>query len=432
MLRDLYDHIQQTPIIDTHEHLASEDEHVNSSPDVLQTLFEFYPASDLQTAGASQDAVTTALDGNNPDVEARWRGIKDAWELIQYTGYGEGVRLLAKHIYGIETLTLDTIVGAEEINQNLYQDGERLKLLKHVANLDHVQIDNFEWQCEPDWAGADFFLYDLSWVNFCRGELKLEALHGETQVEVTDMSTLRQAMEALFAKYGPPAIAVKAQHAYDRTLKWESPDETRVASTLQSILKGDTLSIEERLPLGNWCWEQGIQLAGQHNLPFKIHTGYLAGNDSYVDPDRVRAVHFSELFHKYPDVKFVLMHTAYPWTGEILTLAKHFPNVYIDMCWAWSINPYDMVQFIRRAIHSVPLNKIFLFGGDTRWATAVVAYAIQARHYFYKALEQEVSDGFLTEQEAVKIASRFMQVNQRAVFDIEGTRDHIQGIIEQS
>ena len=419
MLKDLYNNIQETPIIDTHEHLASEDEHVNDSPDVLQTLFDFYPSSDLESAGATREQVQSALDSKNPDIEARWDGVKNAWELIQYTGYGEGVRLLAKHIYGIEEITLDAIIGANDINKTLYQSGERLRLLRDVANLDHVQIDDFIWSCEPDESGVDFFLYDLSWVNFSRGDLKLEELNQETNITVTDLKTLREAMTALFAKYGETAIAVKSQHAYNRTLKWESPDDTQVTNTLKTILNGDTPSPSDKLALGNWGWEQGIQLAGEYNLPFKIHTGYLAGNDNYIDPDRVRAIHFAELFHKYPNVKFVLMHTAYPWTGEILSLAKHFPNVYIDMCWAWSINPYDMVQFVRSAIHSVPLNKIFVFGGDTRWAPAVVAYAIQARHYFYKALELEVEDGYLTEDDAIKIATRFMQDNQRAVFEFQ-------------
>lgn len=428
MLKDLYDFIQDTPLIDTHEHLASEDEYVNNGPDVLNTLFSFYPASDLHSAGAPRSAVDSALDFSNPDVEARWHGVKDAWELCKLTGYGEAVRLMAQHIYGFDELTLDHIINAEATNQELRQPGERLRLLKDVANLDHVQIDDFEWACLPDRSGIEFFLYDLSWVHFCRADIQPEQLHAETGVTVTDLKSLREAMEALFAKYGPTAIAVKAQHAYDRTLKWSPPDVSSAESTLKNKLRGDTPSLVDNLELGNWGWEQGIQLAEAYNLPFKIHTGYLAGNDRYGDPDRVRAVHFARLFLKYPNVKFVLMHTAYPWTGEILSLAKHFPNVYLDMCWAWSINPLHSTQFIREAIHSVPLNKIFLFGGDTQWATQVVAYAMQARHGFYTALEQEVSDGYLTESKAIFIASRFMVDNQRACFDIEGTRANVAGV----
>lgn len=422
MLKDLYDMIQQTALIDTHEHLASEEEYVNNGPDVLRELFEFYPASDLRSAGASAEAVARVLDSTDADVEARWDGVKDAWTLCQYTGYGEGTRLLAKHVYGIDEINLDAIIAAGDMNKQYRQAGQRLHLLKNVANLDHVQIDNFTWDCVPDAAGVDFFLYDLSWVSFCRGEINVEQLLSETGIEVRDLNSLRSAMEALFAKYGKQAIAVKSQHAYNRTLKWESPDLQRVEASLQKSLKGEDLTVAEALTLGNWGWEQGLQLAEEYNLPFKIHTGYLAGNDNYVDPDGVRSVHFAPLFHKYPNVKFVLMHTSYPWTGENLTLAKHFPNVYLDMCWAWSINPLHSTQYIREAIHSVPLNKIFLFGGDTLWASATVAYAIQARNGLYDALSQEVSSGYLTEHQAIGIALRYMRLNQIDCFDIEGTR----------
>ena len=35
------------------------------------------------------------------------------------------------------------------------------------------------------------------------------------------------------------------------------------------------------------------------------------------------------------------MHIAYPYSDELVALAKHYPNVYVDMCWAWSIDPYS-------------------------------------------------------------------------------------------
>lgn len=422
MLKDLYHSIQHTALIDTHEHLASEDEYINNGPDVLRELFEFYPASDLRSAGASPEAIIRVLDSKDTDVEARWDGVKEAWELCKYTGYGEGTRLLAQHVYGINEINLDAIIAAGNLNKQYRQAGQRLHLLKNIANLDHVQIDDFMWDCVPDAAGVDFFLYDLSWASFCRGDIDAEQLLSATGIDVTDLNSLRSAMEGLFAKYGKQAIAVKAQHAYNRTLKWESPEIKSVEASLQKSLRGEELSVGEKLALGNWGWEQGLVLAQEYNLPFKIHTGYLAGNDKYIDPDGVRPIHFAPLFLKYPNVKFVLMHTSYPWTGENLTLAKHFPNVYLDMCWAWSINPLHSTHYIREAIHSVPLNKIFLFGGDTLWASATVAYAIQARNGLYDALSQEVSSGYLSEQQAIGIALRFMRLNQIDCFDIDGTR----------
>ncbi|MBZ0290438.1 MAG: hypothetical protein K8I30_22625, partial [Anaerolineae bacterium] len=103
----------------------------------------------------------------------------------------------------------------------------------------------------------------------------------------------------------------------------------------------------------------------------------------------------------------------------------HFPNVYVDLCWAWSINPYTAADFIRRAIHSVPINKIFAFGGDTGWPNASIAYSAQARKWLTYALQAEVDEGLLTEAEAIRVATRLMRENQAACFDLEGTRANI-------
>ena len=41
----------------------------------------------------------------------------------------------------------------------------------------------------------------------------------------------------------------------------------------------EEVSVETHLCLGDWCWARGVDLSIEHNLPFKIHTGYYAGND---------------------------------------------------------------------------------------------------------------------------------------------------------
>jgi hypothetical protein len=116
------------------------------------------------------------------------------------------------------------------------------------------------------------------------------------------------------------------------------------------------------------------------------------------------------------------MHISYPYADELVSIAKHYPNVWVDLCWAWSIDPYSSVDFVRRFLHAVPSSKLFGFGGDTMWPTAAVAYSIQARRGLHRALEAEVVEGDLTEQEAITIAKRVMRDNQYACFDIEGTR----------
>ncbi len=424
-MTDLAQHIQSTPLIDTHEHLHKEQEYVENGPDVLADLFDNYVAQELVSAGAEEDAVWAVVDAKNPDIESRWNGIKDAWDVCQYAGYGEAVRLIAKDVYGMQEITLAGIEAGAAINQQRRQPGERLRILKEEGNLDHVQTDDFVWACVPDPSGVDFFLYDLSWVHFCAGRFDPAELHTETGIQVRDLETLREAMAGLFAKYGPGAIAVKAQHAYERTLLWQERPDSEVAPILARHLRGVTLSVNEKNCLGDWCWARGVELAIEYNLPFKIHTGYYAGFNR-MPVEFIKAGNLCSLLKAYPAARFVLMHIAYPYDAEITALAKHYANVYADLCWAWSIDPFTSMDFVRRFIHAAPINKLFGFGGDIFWPSAAVAYAKQARRWLTRALQAEIDDGYLTEAQAIKVATRLMQTNQRDCFDLEGTRAALQ------
>ena len=170
-MNDLAEHIQSLRMIDTHEHLDKESEYVGDGHDILQDLFENYIQADLVVAGATEAAVKRLFDPSDPDLRARFAGVRAAWERCRHTGYGEAVRLIARRAYGMEEITPEAIEAAAPRAIALRQPGERLRILRDEANLDHVQIDDFRWQCLPDQSGLDFFLYDLSWVGFCRGKV---------------------------------------------------------------------------------------------------------------------------------------------------------------------------------------------------------------------------------------------------------------------
>ena len=426
MSTDLAHHIQNTPLVDTHEHLDREHVWLDDGPDILQDLFGNYVPADLNTAGASPDAMKRLMDGSDPDIAGRFEGIREAWEATQFTGYGEAVRLIAEHAYGVDELTGANLASAQEKIKMLRRPGERFRLLHDVANLDHTQTDDKIWLCAPDSSGLEFFLYDLSWRSFCNGEIELEQIHAETGIEVVDLRTLKQGIEAIFAKHAPTAIAVKAQHAYSRTLNWIERNDVEASAALRRVLTQpeDEISVETRLCLGDWCWARGVEQSIEHNLPFKIHTGYYAGNDR-MPINRIPAGNMCDLFARYLDAKFVLMHISYPYTDELVALAKHYRNIWVDLCWAWSIDPYSSRDFLRRFLHAVPSNKLFAFGGDTHWPTSAMAYAIQARNEIRRALEAEIADGYMTETQAMQIATRIMRDNQYACFDVEGTRTNI-------
>ncbi|MCE7989702.1 MAG: hypothetical protein DYG89_51815 [Caldilinea sp. CFX5] len=427
MSTELAQVIQTTPLCDTHEHLHGEAHFLNNSPDLLQGLFDNYVTADLIVAGAKPAAVTALLDKQNPDLKSRFAGIQEAWAAVQYTGYGEAVRLIAREVYGIEELTAATIEAAQERHQALCKPGARLELLRHYANLDHVQVDDFTRACAPDPSGPDFFFYDISWVGFCNANFDVKNLSAETNVDVRDLATLRLAMEQVFVQNAHYAIAIKSQHAYNRTLLWRERSDHEAALALDAYLTNPaTLSIEDRLCLGDWCWARGVELGIAYDLPFKIHTGYYAGH-SRMPVDYIRSGNLCALLAKYLDARFVLMHIAYPYSHELLALAKHYPNVYVDLCWAWSIDPYSAGDFVRRYIHATPANKLFIFGGDTFWPMGAVAYAYQARQWLTRALEAEVQERLLTETQAIGLAQRFLRENQYLCFHVAQKKAQLSG-----
>ena len=420
-MSDLSQHIQQTPLADTHEHTEKESRFIEDGPDVLQDLFEYYPQTDLIVAGASIQAVRDLVDAHNPDIQARWESVRQAWQYCRYTGYGEAISIVAREIYGMEEITTRGIEAAEGILRKYRKPGGMRHILETMANINHVQIDDFSWTCLPDPAGPDFFFYDISWALHSSGMIDPQALYSETQVDVVDLDTLQQAYEKIFARYAPFAIAVKSDYAYNRTLFWQERDPSDVDKILQKQLTGRMLSKAERLCLGDWSLSRGIELADRYQLPFKIHTGLLYDH-SLMDINKVNPALLSTLLVRHKNARFVLMHTGYPFSQELLGLAKHFPSVSVDLCWAWAIDAYNTYEFLRRAIHSIPTNKIFIFGGDCHWPFQTLGYARQARAWLTHTLNAEILDSFLNEAQAMNIASQVMCQNQIAYFRLAEKR----------
>jgi hypothetical protein len=428
MPSEIADHIANVSVIDTHSHMPGDYAWEGPNPpDILSDLFGGYCSSDLIIAGASLAAVARLTDSSDEDLEGRFAGVADAWEMTRFTGYGEAVRIAVRDLYEIEELSAATIRAGQKRLQALQRKAGGIAILRDRAKLDHVQADLGLDVADLSRASAGYFLRDLSLFRFISGSIGDPLIEAATGVTVRNLATLEQSMEALFARCAPLSIAVKSQHAYVRTLAWQKRTDAEAQSAVQAVLGGgpgsDDPQSEARLCLGDWCLARGVELASAHQLPIKIHTGYLAGTGeggTYMPVDRLRAGHLAPLLMEYPDARFVLMHIAYPYNDELIALAKHFGNVYVDLCWAWAVNPFASKDFVRRFLHAVPPNKLFAFGDDAATPSMAYAYAVQMRRWLTRALEEEVADGFMTTQQAIDTATLLLRGNQLACFDIEG------------
>ncbi|MFC1462106.1 amidohydrolase family protein [Verrucomicrobiota bacterium] len=420
--------INEIPLCDTHEHLAREYDFIEKCTDVLICFFNHYPNADLRSAGATDEAMTRLLDGQDSDIADRFAGVEDAWQAIRNTGYGEAVLLAARKIYDIDEITPDSLAAAQPKHEALLKEGERLRLLRDVAGLDHVQIDRQKRQCPPDRHGPEFFLADMGLSMFCRGEPDPAAFKRETDTELADLASYRRGLETIFERNASLAIALKSAHAYGRTLRWRKRSDADAEAALKQWLADpENCGWDARLALGDWAWARCAELSIEYNLPFKMHTGYNAGVNSmrmeWIDPSQT-----CDLFVEYPKARFVLMHASWPYQEQLIALTKHFTNVYADLCWAWSMGPATVAGFVRHYLHAAPANKLFAFGGDTDYAVMSVGYAMQARKWLAYALETEVREGWIDEKRALQLARMVMRENQYACFDIEGRRKALQAV----
>jgi hypothetical protein len=156
MTTELASFIRNAPLSSTHEHLDYESTYTKNPPDILRNLFYNYVPADLVVAGADPAAVEALLDANNPDIRGRFQAVERAWRAVRFTGYGEAVRIIASEIYGLHEITADTLETAHAISPSFGEPGERLRILRDMANLDHVQIDHFERSVPIETPGTGF------------------------------------------------------------------------------------------------------------------------------------------------------------------------------------------------------------------------------------------------------------------------------------
>ena len=147
---DLARHIEQTPLVDTHEHLRREAEWLDEGPDILQDLFDHYVRADLHTAGASAEAMRRLMDASDPDIAARFRGIEAAWQATRFTGYGEAVRMIASRVYGLDELTADGLASAAGRTAELRRPGDFLRRFIHAVPVNKL----FAFGGDTSWPTA--------------------------------------------------------------------------------------------------------------------------------------------------------------------------------------------------------------------------------------------------------------------------------------
>ena len=119
---------------------------------------------------------------------------------------------------------------------------------------------------------------------------------------------------------------------------------------------------------------------------------------------------------EYPRTTFVLMHMAWPQQEQLLALAKHQPNVVVDMSWLVDGRAtLGVSTSSQRFLTTVPATKLLCFGADYLTVENVVGHAELARRGLQRALEGSVADGWLTNDDALALVPLLMRDNAERI-----------------
>lgn len=415
------DRVFETPLIDTHEHLLEEKERLQGTAhprvkcDDWALLFSHYLDSDLLSAGMPRQELDRFL---SPKMEpaAKWRLLAPYWPAVKHTGYGQAVRLTLAELYGVPDLSADTVAKVQAAYEQTRRPGFYERILRDLARIESCQVNCLTGEPFKQSDQPTLLMQDLSIVGMFAGP-NLKQYAPATGVEVKDLDDWHRVIRWWFDRYSRYAVAVKSQHAYSRDLDYARVPAEKAAPIFKKVLQKDPVSAEERKALEDHLFWYAVDQATAHGLPVKLHTGYYAGHNSMpLARLRLNAGSAAELCRLGPDTTFVFMHICYPYYEELLALAKQWTNAYVDMCWAWILNPAAAKDYLKKHIVTAPINKLLPFGGDYIPVEPVLGHALIARRGIARALWELVDEGWLSLQDALELVDPILHGNARRLF----------------
>ena len=423
----LYNEILKIPVIDTHEHLVW-DEAIwcSDGNDVLSEYLLHYMKNDVLTAGLKPDALLIVTDRKR-DVAERWKIVEPYWEASRFTGYGRALDISVKAIYGIDGVNRATIEALNAAFLANKRPGHMEKVIRDLCGIELCLSDVWTFHVEnklrfvkPTWQPQNFIEPSEPFGRDIFEHIKEK--HGITVRCLDDWTeALEREIDLVLQMYDSKTI--KTAIAYHRPLRFENTpyresavlfEEALNAWNKDSALGGAHLVFQR--PLQDFLMHRVLKCAAERHLTVQFHTGLFEGSGNILSNGNPELL--SNLFIAYPDVDFDLFHISYPYQSAACALAKMFPNVTVDMCWAHIISPCASVAALHDFLDALPYNKISAFGGDYLFVDGVYGHLELARRNVARVLAEKVESGVFSEVKALEIAKALFYDNPKRIFKL--------------
>jgi predicted TIM-barrel fold metal-dependent hydrolase len=248
--------------------------------------------------------------------------------------------------------------------------------------------------------------------------LRLEALAQDLFGETDRFEVFLERFRAQLENTSSKVVAFKSIVAYRTGLDIQPVFLETARSryrTLQAQGRGKPIRLADK-PLIDFLLGQALEIAASREIPLQLHTGF---GDPDLDLRMANPLHLRGLLedHRYRKAPLVLLHAAYPYTGEAGYLASVYPQVHVDFGLAVPfLSVAGMRRVLRTLLELAPTNKV-LYSSDAHFIPELFYLGAKwGRRILGEVLDRAVADGDLTTLEADEAAVAILSDNARRLY----------------
>ena len=416
---ELRQYLDKLPVIETHEHYTG----YHECNDALDFIIGNYYESDFMSAGGERFLRECKPDAEGLPARARFDRFLEIYKKSDKTAYARGMQEGLRQCWGVEDISDygEFVKFSEKLkgrNESVYGDTME-KLLIKAKVVDIFDLAEYADGKKSDYSKYCRFAFPLPSMHCIH--TKQDALRYEKYLgrPVTCLDDYVESFDLFFKKcveFG--IVCIKDQSAYRRALSYGNPSKAEAEKAFNDIIYNprEVLGDDRAFALDDWLFHHAMRTAAKYGLPVQIHTGHMAGIRNEIA--KTNAAHLIPVLELHSGVNFDLFHGNWPYMDEYLFIGKNYPNAWLNLCWVQSIDPLYCVEFMKRAVMTVPHSKIFAFGGDTGMIEWVAGYLSLARDNVACALSDLVESGWISFTEAKQIAADWFFNNPNEFFKL--------------
>ncbi|MDC7233336.1 MAG: amidohydrolase family protein [Spirochaetales bacterium] len=416
----LLEDIQKIKIIDTHEHLPARESKRPQDTDVLHEYLIHYMNSDILSSGMPRGEMFRLFDPNL-SVGDKWNIVEPWWENCRLTGYGRSLDLSVRELYDLPGIHKDTVEELDRKFKEARRKGGHYEYVLREKSGIALSVVDSDTDCD-----SSLFRSTVNMDSFIIPGSRAQLQHVEFSTGIrlrTFEDWLEACRKTLNKALDEGAVVLKSTLAYKRSLDYRQATRSAAETGFLDFFRDlhfpgwENPGILPTKEFQDYMMNFILSMAEEKGLPVQIHTGILEGNGNRLgnsDP-----LLLNDLFLRFPDLQFSIFHMGFPFQNVVSALVKNFPNVSVDMCWAHIISPSSSREALYQWLDTIPVNKIFGFGGDYGFIDGVCGHQQMARENIAAALGRLIKEGWLDGEAALHIACKILFDNPKRFLKLD-------------